>query len=203
MTLDDIALANQLAHGILGRSLDELPPPTRQLLKQLYTLVAEKMHAENLQQNEVRFTRRETREAAGLSNSQASIHLDRLVELEYLYAHHGRNGQRYVYELAFDGDPTQSQPQLIGLIDVEQLKTVGMTDKLPASNGNLPPRFRPASGDLPGSFHTPKNSHQPSHSKGLGKNNQAKAKNGQPGQEKIGASHRKAALALAASPGVQ
>ncbi|WP_419615158.1 hypothetical protein, partial [Thiolapillus sp.] len=121
-TLDDIALANQLAHDILGHSLDELPPPTRQLLQHLHTLVANRIKAENLQQNEVRFTRRDIREISGLSNSQVSIHLDRLVELEYVYAHHGKNGQRYVYELVFDGELTNEQPQLIGLIDVEQLK---------------------------------------------------------------------------------
>ena len=32
MTLDDIALANRLAHEVLGRTLDELPPQTRRLL---------------------------------------------------------------------------------------------------------------------------------------------------------------------------
>ena len=33
MTLEDIALANALAHEVLGRSLDELPPQTRRLLE--------------------------------------------------------------------------------------------------------------------------------------------------------------------------
>ena len=32
VTLDDIAVANRLAHEVLGRSLDELPPQTRRLL---------------------------------------------------------------------------------------------------------------------------------------------------------------------------
>jgi DNA primase len=32
VTLDDIALANRLAHEVLGRSLDELPPQTRRVL---------------------------------------------------------------------------------------------------------------------------------------------------------------------------
>ena len=32
VTLDDIATANRLAHEVLGRSLDELPPQTRRLL---------------------------------------------------------------------------------------------------------------------------------------------------------------------------
>lgn len=158
VTLADIQLANQLAHDILGRSLDELPPPTRSLLQHLHTLVADKMRAEGLRQNEVRFTRKEIREASGLSNSQVSVHLDRLVELEYVYAHYGRNGQRYVYELVFDGNVEQDMPQLIGLIDVSKLKATAMTDNLPAQDDSLPHRFRPASGHLADSLRTGKKS---------------------------------------------
>jgi DNA primase len=161
-TLDDIALANRLAHDILGRSLDELPPPTRQLLQHLHALVADKQKAEGLRQNEVRFTRREVREAAGLSDKQVRVHLDRLVELEYVLAHHGRNGQRYVYELVFDGAVDQDQPQLIGLIDVEQLKKhaqdKGITANLVASNADLVARSWSASGGVVASSCTTKNS---------------------------------------------
>ena len=35
----DIKLANKLAHEILGRSLDELPPQTRKLLKEIQQMV--------------------------------------------------------------------------------------------------------------------------------------------------------------------
>jgi DNA primase len=203
VTREDIALANRLAHDILGRSLDELPPPTRQLLKHLHDLVADKMKAEGLRQNEVRFTRREAREAAGLSNSQVSIHLDRLVALEYLYAHHGRNGQRYVYELVFDGEPDSEQPQLIGLIDVAQLadRAAGeaMMENLPVSDDDLPPSFRPASGDLPDSFHTPQNSDQPSNNKAAAESAEPKPKNARSRTRKNTASHRSPSISLAAS----
>ena len=40
-TLDDIAVANRLAHEVLGRSLDELPPQTRRLLTMICALVDE------------------------------------------------------------------------------------------------------------------------------------------------------------------
>ena len=33
VTLDDIETANRLAHEVLGRTLDELPPQTRKLLQ--------------------------------------------------------------------------------------------------------------------------------------------------------------------------
>jgi DNA primase len=180
VTLEDIALANQLAHDILGRSLDELPPPTRQLLQHLHALVADKIKTEGLRQNEVRFTRKEVREVSGLSNSQVSVHLDRLVELEYVLAHHGRNGKRYVYELVFDGELDQGQPQLIGLIDVEQLKQCTIysatTNDLPGKDTDLPPGLRSTSGQLADSLHTPETSKQPNGDKGLQDNGNGNAR---------------------------
>ena len=44
-TLDDIALANELAPEVLGRSLDELPPQTRALLGHIRSLVKAKSEA--------------------------------------------------------------------------------------------------------------------------------------------------------------
>ena len=41
VTLQDIAAANTLAHEVLGRSLDELPPQTRRLLLLLEETVEE------------------------------------------------------------------------------------------------------------------------------------------------------------------
>ena len=128
ITREDIALANQLAHDVLGRSLDELPPPTRTLLGHLYSLVDSKINEGGLRRREVRFTRREVREAAGLSDTQVRVHLERLVALEYVLVHYGKNGQRYVYELVFDGEPEKDQPQLMGLIDVATLRSPDSPD---------------------------------------------------------------------------
>jgi hypothetical protein len=84
-----------------------------------------------------------------------------LVELEYVYAHNGKNGQRFVYELVFDGEFKHGHCQLMGLIDVEQLKQHNKnndtTNNLPALDEDLPPSFRPASCNLTDSLHTPKN----------------------------------------------
>ena len=44
VTLADIALANRLAHEVLGRSLDELPPQTRRVLGLIETFV-DRTHA--------------------------------------------------------------------------------------------------------------------------------------------------------------
>jgi len=124
----DIALANRLAHEVLGRSLDELPPQTRQVLGVIGELVVERMQREKLERSEVRLTRWDIRQATGLSDTRLRLHLDRLLEMEYLLTHAGRQGRRYVYELLFDGDLADHQPRLPGLIDLEALFPGGLDD---------------------------------------------------------------------------
>jgi DNA primase catalytic core len=159
-TKDDIALANELAHDILGRSLDELPPPTRRLLECIHTMVTDVMKRDSVHQHDVRFTRRDVREAAGLSDKQVRVHLERLVELEHIYAHNGRNGQRFVYELVFDGEVHNNQSQLFGLIDVNQLND-SMTTKLVASKTDPVPDSWSACGQQVASSSLAENPSQP------------------------------------------
>lgn len=155
-TLADIALANRLAHEVLGRSLDELPPQTRRVLGQLVGHVGERARAQGIERVAVRFTRREAREWLGASEKQARVHLDRLVDLEYVIAHSGRNGQRFTYELAFDGNAGSEAPQAMGLIDTDRLaggvrtteNLVGSGVNLVASAENLVGRSWPARGPL-------------------------------------------------------
>ena len=122
VTLQDIAAANTLAHEVLGRSLDELPPQTRRLLEQLKAMVETRCQSEQIEPKLCWFTRREVREFTGWSNTQLKVHLDRLEELEYIYPRRaGMRGSAYEYELLFDGDIQTAKPQLIGLIDLAQL----------------------------------------------------------------------------------
>jgi DNA primase catalytic core len=58
-TVDDIARANVIAHEVLGRSLDELPPQTRRLLAAIVEHVRGQMRAQALAQSAVRFTRKQ------------------------------------------------------------------------------------------------------------------------------------------------
>lgn len=190
VTKSDIALANHLAHDILGRSLDELPPPTRRVLQSVYQLVQDAMQKESLRQHEVRFTRRDVREAAGLSDKQVRVHLDRLVELEYVFTHYGRNGQRFVYELVFDGETEQNQRQLMGLIDSEQLENTGTTSNLVATDDKLVPSSGPASAEPVASLSTPKNTVQPSNGGGLATKREQLAPNALITGKTNGASHR-------------
>jgi DNA primase len=119
-TLADIEAANQIAHEVLGRSLDELPPQTRRVLAFIVGHVRAQAQAGAMRRADVRFTRGELRTASGLGDTQLKIHLARLVELEYLITHRAERGQGFTYELLFDGDAAASV-HLSGLIDVEKL----------------------------------------------------------------------------------
>jgi len=52
VTLDDIATANRLAHEVLGRSLDELPPQTRRLLLLIDDMVTNRCRQLKIERNE-------------------------------------------------------------------------------------------------------------------------------------------------------
>jgi hypothetical protein len=148
--LTDIALANELAHEVLGRSLDELPPQTRRVLGMIEAWVESEAQRRSLLRGDVRFTRRELRQRCGLSNAAIRVHLERLVAMEYVRAAAGRNGQRFEYELLFDGEVDRSAPQMIGLIDVAALR-VGGVDTTATSQGETPglaPGLQAARGPL-------------------------------------------------------
>jgi hypothetical protein len=135
-TLDDIDAANRLAHEVLGTSAHELPPQTRRVLSAVHAIIAADMAAQGLPQREIRFTRAQVRAATGLSDTQATIHMERLIAMEYVLIHRGRRGQSYEYELLHDGT-TDCGAHLSGLIDVDALKIPPTT----ASSRGQEPRF--------------------------------------------------------------
>jgi DNA primase len=119
-TAEDIRLANRLAHRVLGRSLDELPPGARRLLDLIERYVAGEAVERGVARERVRFTRRQLRELLGWGDTQLKVHLARLVSLELVWAHRGPHGA-FVYELAWDGDSSDGGPHLAGLIDPDTL----------------------------------------------------------------------------------
>ena len=134
VSLADIALANRIAHEVLGASLDELPPQTRRVLASLHTLVQARMAELGLSQRDVRFTRTLVRAATALSDTQARIHLERLAAMEFVLVHRGQRGQSYEYELMHD--QTGDGPHLSGLIDVAALQSAPTnTATNPSSRG--------------------------------------------------------------------
>jgi len=120
-TLSDIDLANRIAHDVLGRSLDELPPQTRRLLKLVDGYINSECQRLGLRRMDFRFSRRQLRESIHWGDTQLKVHLSRLAELEYLVIHRTKaNG--FEYELVYD-QITDDQPlQFPGLADIATLK---------------------------------------------------------------------------------
>jgi hypothetical protein len=158
VTPDDIAVANRLAAGVLGRALDELPPQTRAFLEQLDTWSGHACAEERCPQAAWRFTAREAREALGTGATQTKVHLRRLVELEYVLVHRAAHGQGVTYELAYareeEARSATSNAAIVGrLCDVRALGTShgrgqrsGSRDDRSASTRERPGRGRPAVG---------------------------------------------------------
>jgi DNA primase catalytic core len=141
VTLEDIAVANRLAHEVLGRSLDELPPQTRRLLVAVDEMVTAECTRAAMERTDYRFSRRDVRAFTGWGDTQLKIHLHRLEEMEYLIVHRGGRGQSFVYELAFERQADSARPVLPGLIDVASLrkhnydgKKSGLEDQLSGSS---------------------------------------------------------------------
>jgi DNA primase len=117
---EDIALANKLAAEVLARSLDELPPQTRKLWDHIRQWI-EQRHKTGLKAST--FSRRELRERCGWSVTQVRVHLERLLELEYLVLRHGRAGVPMVYEPLVEVTENRAAVVSIALLDAAKLPT--------------------------------------------------------------------------------
>ena len=115
----DIKLANRLAHEVLGRTLDELPPQTRRLLSAIHEWVTGECQRFALRRSDFRFSRRQVRLVTGWGDTQLKVHLARLASLEYLLVHRVRSGQGHEYELLYDGEGETGDPFVVGLVEPE------------------------------------------------------------------------------------
>ncbi len=138
-SLADIALANAIAHEVLGRSLDELPPQTRRLLVLIDQYVASECARQTIPRGQLRFSRRSLREAIAWGDTQLRVHLERLLELEYLLAHREGPGGKYVYELVYEvGNQAEREgrAQFAGLLDAAALQALGDAATVHKSRGS-------------------------------------------------------------------
>jgi DNA primase catalytic core len=150
VTLDDIATANRLAHEVLGRSLDELPPQTRRVLLLIDEMVSAECERQKIERTDFHFSRRDVRQHTKWGDTQLRVHLRRLEELEYLLVHRGGRGQSFVYELVFERQGDSSKPLLPGLIEVEKLSGYAYDAKNAGQNGQFAGSTRPQSGGIAG-----------------------------------------------------
>jgi hypothetical protein len=136
VTLSDIELSNRIAHDVLGRSLDELPPQTRRLLKLIDGYVSTESERQKVKRNDLRFSRRQLREAITWGDTQLRMHLERLVDLEYVLTHREGAGGKYVYELVYVV-ADDSRAQVTGIIEVAALEAL-YTTTMSKSRGQTP-----------------------------------------------------------------
>ena len=121
-SLEDIQQANRLITEVLGRCLDELAPQSRRLLRMIWEMVQTKAKAENVDLEDVWFTRKSVRDYSHWSDNQLKVHLKRLEDLEYLLAHQGGRGQCFIYELLWRGEGEDGKRFLPGVVDPQTLQ---------------------------------------------------------------------------------
>lgn len=121
-TLDDIAIANDLATALFGQSVDDLSRPGQQLLALVLKYVQSQAVEQKTTSDKITFSRRELRESLKWSEYQLRTHLHELAELEYIWPLAGRQGQPFRYRLLYDGQMQAGQRFLAGIKSVEQLR---------------------------------------------------------------------------------
>jgi len=140
-TLDDIAIANELATALFGQALDDLSQPGQQLLALVFDYVQSQAAKQKATADKITFSRRELREALKWSEYQLRTYLDELARLEYVWPLAGRQGQPFRYRLLYDGQAQGGQRFLAGLKSVEQLRRearqVGFEVSGPASRAKI------------------------------------------------------------------
>ena len=120
----DIEIGNKLAVEILGKTLDELSIPARDLLelidKMLSAKLAEAVEREGKEtstfKRDLTFTRRELREFSGWTQTRLRNHLKELIDLEYILIESGMNGRvLQTYKLIYDGGGKKGEKFIPGV----------------------------------------------------------------------------------------
>jgi len=120
----DIELANRVAVDILGKTLDELSIPARNLLGLITAMVEERLcelrkkeeKSDSLfRTTDVTFTRRQLREHTGWAQTRLHIHLKELVSMEYVLVESGRSNSLQHYRLVYDGQGRNGERFIPGL----------------------------------------------------------------------------------------
>jgi DNA primase len=119
-TVEDYAVAYQLALRVLWVSLDELSRWGRELIESCRRQVEDgRAHQPDLKPTDFHWTRRQLREYLGWPDKRLRACLDELVSLEYLQTLDGSKGKAFVYRLNPD---FSHSPKALGLLTPEQLE---------------------------------------------------------------------------------
>ena len=101
---------------------------------------------EGIEQTDYRFSRRQVRSVCGWSETQVRAHMQRLMDMEYLLTHRGGRGQSFEYELLYCGEGEGNNAFVMGLLDVEQLKSTEKTDSIITTMGSSRGELKPSRG---------------------------------------------------------
>ena len=121
VTLDDIAVANDLAVQLFGYSVDDLSAPGRELLRLIRDYVHRQAADLKVEPLRLEFSRRQLRQTLKWSEYRLRCHLRELERMEYLVPLAGRHGQLYSYRLLDHGGEDESR-HLPGLKNVDQIR---------------------------------------------------------------------------------
>jgi len=150
--ISDIEIANKLAGSILGTSLDDLAPQTRKLLELIYSHSKKLSEEHTIELKDVRLTRRSIRAATGWTDTRLRVHLQRLLDLEYIHLSKGSQGKTCEYELLYQGQGEDGQPFSMNLIDIKNLT---YDSNFAGVNDNLAPTSHTVRTPFAGTSHTP------------------------------------------------
>jgi hypothetical protein len=110
----DIKLGNTIAIEILGRTLDELSIPARNLVELLHTMMTghlttrkaeDPKRTSPLRLSDLTFTRKQVRDFTGWTQTRLRNHLKELIDLEYVVLDSGGNGKSLQsYRLLYNGE---------------------------------------------------------------------------------------------------
>lgn len=136
-TLDDIAIANDLAAELFGASLDDLSPPGRRLAEQLAGYVEAQAAERGTDWRKIDFARRDLREALKWSDTRLRVHLGELIALEYLAPLCGANGSAYRYRLGVSPEALRGGGGFVpGMRGVEELRKAADLAGIGGKNGH-------------------------------------------------------------------
>ena len=190
VTKSDIAMANKLAHEILGRSLDELPPQTRKLLTEIHQLITKNCKNESIEQSDYYFSRKMIRDATSWGNTQLKIHLARLEDMEYLLVHKGGRGQAIVYELLYKGEGESGNNFMLGLNNIDKTTEKHHYDENKSGqNSKKSAPSRPQVGMVSGASRANKNGSKPNNTNDFEQINGKTIKNTRPKSKKTSINH--------------
>jgi DNA primase catalytic core len=100
VTEADMALAEQLSNAVLRRSMDTIPPKTRELFGNICRLIDDKLVADGDAAIDVWFTVRDVVDAFSLSDTIVTKHLSRLQKAELIECgHRSGHSQRLWYRV--------------------------------------------------------------------------------------------------------